>query len=32
MANDTLLTYLDFNKTFKTHTNASRYQLGAVII
>ena len=32
MARDTLLTYLDFNETFKMHTNASAFQLGAVII
>ena len=29
---DTLLTYLDFNEAFKIHTNASVFQLGAVII
>ena len=32
MAHDTLLTYPDFNETFKTHTDASAFQLGAVII
>ena len=31
MARDTLLTYPNFNETFKIHTNASAYQLGAVI-
>ena len=31
-ANDTLLTYPDFNETFKMHTDASAFQLGAVII
>ena len=31
MARDTLLTYPDFNKTFKIHTAASTFQLGAVI-
>ena len=31
MARDTLLTYTDFNETFKDHTNASAFQLGAVI-
>ena len=31
-ARDTLLTYTDFNVTFKTHTDASAFQLGAVII
>ena len=29
---DTLLTYPVFNETFKIHTNASAFQLGAVII
>ena len=29
---DNLLTYLDFNETFKIHTDASAFQLGAVII
>ena len=29
---DTLLTYPDFNETFEVHTNASAFQLGAVII
>ena len=32
VARDTLLTYPDFNKTFKTHTNASVFQLVLVII
>ena len=32
VARDTLLTYTDFNETFKTHTDASTLQLGAVII
>ena len=32
MALDTLLTYPDFNEAFKIHTNASAFQLGAVII
>ena len=32
MACDNLLTYPDFNETFKIHTNASALQLGAVII
>ena len=31
MAHDTLLTYTDFNETFKIHTNASAFQLGPVI-
>ena len=31
MSRDTLLTYPDFNETFKIHTDASVYQLGAVI-
>ena len=31
MARDTLLTYLDFDKTFKINTNASAFQLEAVI-
>ena len=31
MARDTLLTYTDYNQTFKTHTNASVFQLGEVI-
>ena len=31
MAHDTFLTYLRFNKTFKIHTNASAFQIGAVI-
>ena len=29
---DTILTYPDFNETFKIHTDASAFQLGAVII
>ena len=32
VARDTLLTYPDFNETFKIHTNASAFQLGVVII
>ena len=28
---DTFLTYPDFNETFKIHTNASAFQLGAAI-
>ena len=32
MDHDTLLTYTDFNDTFKIHTDASNFQLGAVII
>ena len=28
---DNLLTYLDFNENFKLHTDASVFQLGAVI-
>ena len=32
MARDTLLTYPDFNQTFKIHTDASAFQLVAVII
>ena len=31
MAHDNLLTCPDFNETFKIHTNASKFQLGAVI-
>ena len=31
MARDTLLTYPDFNETFKIHTDVSVFQLGAVI-
>ena len=31
MASDTLLTCPDFNETFKIHTDASAFQLGAVI-
>ena len=31
LACDNLLTYPDFNKTFKIHTNDSALQLGAVI-
>ena len=32
MARDSLLTYPDFNEEFIIHTNASKFQLGAVII
>ena len=32
LAHDTLLTYPDFNETFKIHTDASAFLLGAVII
>ena len=32
VARDTLLTYLDFNETFKIHNDASAFQLGEVII
>ena len=32
VARDTLLTYPDFNETFKIHTDASAFQLGAVLI
>ena len=31
MACNTLLTYPNFDETFKTHTNAITFQLGAVI-
>ena len=31
MARDTLLIYTGFNETFKTRTDASAFQLGAVI-
>ena len=31
VARDTLLTYLNFHEIFKIHTNASEFQLGAVI-
>ena len=31
MARYTFLTYPDFNETFKIHTNANVFQLGAVI-
>ena len=31
MERDTLLTYPDFTETFKIHTDASAFQLGAVI-
>ena len=31
IAQDILLVYLYFNKSFDTHTEASNYQLGAVI-
>ena len=30
VARNTLLTYLDFNETFKIHTNDSKFRLGAV--
>ena len=32
VARDTLLTYLNINETFKIHTDASAFQLGAIII
>ena len=32
MACDTLLTYPDFNETFKMHSDSSAFELGAVII
>ena len=32
VAHNTLLTYPDFNETFKIHTDASALQLGAIII
>ena len=32
MAHDTLLTYPDFNETFKIHTDAIKFRLGLVII
>ena len=32
VACDTLLTYPDFNETFKIYTNARAFQLGAVVI
>ena len=32
MDRDTLLTYTDFNTTFKIHTDASALRLGAVIV
>ena len=32
MDRDTLSTYRNFNKTFKTHTNTSAFQLGKFII
>ena len=32
MASDTLLTYTDFNETFKIRTDARKFQLGVVII
>ena len=32
VARDTLLTYPDFNEAFKIHTDASAFQLGAVMI
>ena len=31
VASDTLLTYPGFNEIFKIHTNASAFQLGAVV-
>ena len=31
MDRDNLLNYPDFNEKFKSHTNASKFQLGAVI-
>ena len=31
MAHDNLLTYPEFNETFKMHSYASAFQLGAVI-
>ena len=31
VAHDNLLTYPDFNETLKMHTDASAFQLGAVI-
>ena len=31
MASDDLLTYPDFNVTFKIHTNASAFQLGVFV-
>ena len=31
LAHDSLLPYLDFNKQFKIHTDASALQLGSVI-
>ena len=31
-ARDTLLTYPDFNETFKIHTGANTFQLGAVVV
>ena len=31
MTRDTLLTYPDFNETFKIHTNDNAFQLGSVI-
>ena len=32
VARDSLLTYPHFNETFKIHTDASAFQLGAIII
>ena len=32
MARDNLLTYPDFNETFKIYTNASVFQVGAFIV
>ena len=31
VAHDTLLTYTDFNDPFKIHTDASAFQVGAII-
>ena len=31
LARNTLLTYMDYNETFKTHTDASAFQLGEFI-
>ena len=32
VSSDTLLNYLNFNETFKIHTDSSNFQLGEVII
>ena len=32
VARDNLLSYPDFNETFKIHTNVSTFQLGALVI